>query len=510
MKCFKTILFITFISLIFSSCSLHLLASLDNDNNNTENNNNSDDNQNNSNSNNNNSNVPLSIIQLGAVYSSSDDTSGNTTLDDYCVSVAVDGSSIYCAGYTTGALGEINGGAADAFIMKITSGVVQWTTQLGDVTATSLGIDTTGNDYCLSVAVDGDGNVYCAGTTGSSLGEANGGDYDAFVMKVNSSGAVQWIRQLGDVTEASIPGHDTSQADRCNGVFVDGSKNVYCAGQTYGSLGEAFSGWGDAFIMKLNSSGVPQWIRQLGAVTAGSIPGGDTSQEDSCLGVSADPSGAVYCAGYTKGSLGEANGGGKDAFVIKVDGSGNPQWITQLGASTTVPGGNNSGNDICNGVTDDGTNVYCAGYTSGSLGEANGGGTDAFAMKLDGHGNLLWLTQFGAVTSVAGGSNAGNDSCNGVATDGTNVYCAGYTDGNLGELNGGGNDAFAMKLDANGTPQWLTQAGAVSLVPGDDTSQDDTCAGVAVTSGTVYCAGSTTGSLGEANAGFSDIFFMKL
>ena len=34
----------------------------------------------------------------------------------------------------------------------------------------------------------------------------------------------------------------------------------------------------------------------------------------------------------------------KDAFVMKLDSSGNLQWVTQLGGTTTATGGNNSGN----------------------------------------------------------------------------------------------------------------------------------------------------------------------
>jgi hypothetical protein len=347
------------------------------------------------------------------------------------------------------------------------------------------------------------------------LGEANGGDRDAFVMKLNSSGQVQWITQLGAVT--AVPGGDTSQLDWCSGVAVDGSGNVYCAGETYGSLGEAEGGGGngDAFVMKLNSSGAVQWITQLGAVTA--VPGGDTSQFDTCNGVAVDGSGNVYCAGTTYGSLGEANGGSSDAFVMKLNSSGQVQWIKQLGAVTAVPGGDTWHNDYGYGVAVDGSsNVYCAGYTEGSLGEANGGGDDAFVMKLNSSGAVQWIKQLGAVTAVPGGDTSQIDYCFGVAVDGGgNAYCAGKTYGSLGEANGGGgnSDAFVMKLNSSGVVQWITQLGAVTAVPGGDTSQWDECSGVAVDgSGNVYCAGGTESSLGEAEGGGGngDAFAMKL
>lgn len=59
------------------------------------------------------------------------------------------------------------------------------------------------------------------------------------------------------------------------------------------------------------------WVTQLGAVT--STPGGDTSQDEECLGVASDTNGNVYCAGKTYSGMGETNGGGYDAFVMKLE-----------------------------------------------------------------------------------------------------------------------------------------------------------------------------------------------
>jgi hypothetical protein len=52
-------------------------------------------------------------------------------------------------------------------------------------------------------------------------------------MKTSSSGDVLWVRQLGSVTEASSSEViSTSGSDKCFGVAVDNSGNVYCAGKT--------------------------------------------------------------------------------------------------------------------------------------------------------------------------------------------------------------------------------------------------------------------------------------
>ena len=122
-----------------------------------------------------------------------------------------------------------------------------------------------------------------------------------------------------------LTGGNNSGYDACNSVALDDSGNIYCAGHTYGALGEAnggdaHGGSADAFIMKLNSSGDLQWVTQLGGTTATSE--GDTSGDDRCTSVALDDSGSIYCAGYTTGALGETNGGDKDAFILKLTSDG--------------------------------------------------------------------------------------------------------------------------------------------------------------------------------------------
>ena len=183
----------------------------------------------------------------------------------------------------------------------------------------------------------------------------------------------------------------TLETDSCESVALDALGNVYCAGYTDGALGEAHGeSDDDAFVMKLDSSGNLQWVTQLGDTTTAT--GGDNSGEENCYSVAVDNSGNVYCAGYTDGALGEANGGNDDddAFVMKLNSSGNLQWVTQLGGTTTASGGDNSGKDRCYSVTvDNSGNVYCAGYTGGAMGEANGGGRDALIIKLTSDGELF-------------------------------------------------------------------------------------------------------------------------
>lgn len=442
------------------------------------------------------SNFPgISVFQLGAMTGL-----GEKTRTDICYDVAVDlNGNMYCVGVTNGSLGGALGGNADIFILKLSkTGDIVWLKQFGAEIFPS-----AQSEKCNRITVDVLGNLYCAGRTSGFLGEAfGGGQSDAFVMKLNSEGVIQWITQLG---AQKTPNRSTGN-DECSGVAVDEIGNVYCAGTTSGSLGESNGGNVDVFVLKLNNNGVVQWIKQLGLETMGAASRGG----DSCYSVAVDENGNVYCGGVTSLHLGERNGmglGQADPFIVKLNSSGVLQWIRQLGAISSP--GDSTGWDACWDITVDKlSNVYCAGQTNGSLGEENAGNTDAFVMKLNGDGALQWLTQLGAESGT--GDNSQADRCNSVVVDSSfNVYCAGGTSGSLGEAHGGESDVFAMKLDSLGAVKWIKQLGA-DTAPGESSKGESCNGVAVDAQGNVYCAGWTNGSLGEKQAGGGDAFIMKL
>jgi hypothetical protein len=380
-----------------------------------------------------------------------------TPTDDRGGGVAVDGAGdIYLTAMTYGSLGGPSAGGQDAYVAKFDdSGALQWTRQLGTPT----------DDAGRRVAVDGTGGVYIAGRTRGSLGGPSAGGRDTFLAKYDTSGELQWMRQIGSFADEHLT----------PSVAVDGAGDVYIANSTLGSVGGPSAGNSDGFVAKYDASGALRWTRQFG-----------TSAWDNTHAIAVDAAGGVYIVGQTEGSLGGPIAGSWDAFLLKFDASGTRVWARQFGTSVIDGAG-----DV---AVDTVGSVYVLGNTGGSLGGPSAGSRDAFLAKFDASGALQWMQQFG--TSEW-------DSASTVALDGAGgVYITGHTEGSLGGPSAGNNDAFLMKFDASGTLQWMRQIGTSGL---------DYASGVAVGGGGgVYMFGETQGSLGGPRlGGVWDAFLAK-
>ena len=370
--------------------------------------------------------------------------------------VAVDGSgNIYITGDTYGPLGGPNQGLTDAFLVKYDgSGALVWARQTGSIV----------HDRSRGIAIDGAGSSYIAGWTEGDLGGPNQGESDAFIVKHDANGTLQWARQVG-----SSPG--LFQDDWAHAVAVDAAGNSYSAGYTYGDLGAPSVGSSDAFVVACDSGGTVQWTQQIG-----------TPSQDRGRGIAIDGSGNVYLAGYTGGDLGGPSQYNDDAFVVKYDNGGTVQWARQIGSSEY---------DSAVGIAADASgNTFITGYTDGDLAGPNQGGADAFVAMFDSSGTLQWTRQIGS---------GHVDRAHGIAIDGSgNVYITGYTYGELGGPGHGLADAFIVAYDTSGAVRWTRQMG---------TPYNDHAYGIAVDDGgTIYVTGYTDGDLGGPNQGCTDVF----
>jgi len=237
----------------------------------------------------------------------------------YCNGIAVDADgNSYITGYTNADLdGAGDGsltGSYDVYVAKYdTDGTQLWVQQLG---VASVGT------YGRGIAVDPDGNCYITGQTEGGLGgNTKAGDPDVFVLKYNTAGTLQWVKQMG--VAAGL------KSTYGFGIAVDASGNSYVTGQTGGDLDGVgpgvLVGNPDVFVMKYNTSGTLQWLKQTSA----------TGKYASGKGIALDTEGNCYVSGETNADLdGEGSGvltGTKDTFVISYDTDGTSRMIKQMG-----------------------------------------------------------------------------------------------------------------------------------------------------------------------------------
>ncbi|KKL57433.1 hypothetical protein LCGC14_2235450, partial [marine sediment metagenome] len=214
---------------------------------------------------------------------------------------------------------------------------------------------------------------------------------DAFLLKYDSSGNLLWNKSWG--------GFDN---DYGRGIALDDSGYVFIMGYTesYGA-----GGW-DALLLKYDSSGNLLWNKTWGG-----------SSIDNGGKIALDGLGNVFITGYT-----ESYGAGqRDVLLLKFDSSGTLLWYKTWGGS---------GSDVGYGIAlDDSENAFITGYTD----SYGAGGWDAFLLKYDSSGNLVWNNTWGGSSSDFGVEIALNDS--------ENAFITGYTD-SYGEGNA---DAFLLK-----------------------------------------------------------------
>lgn len=126
------------------------------------------------------------------------------------------------------------------------------------------------------LTVDLTGNVFVAADTTENLGGSYAGGTDTFIIKYDTNGNQQWIKQLG-TPEDEFPQQMT----------VDNVGNLYVAGTTKGSLGGNYAGNTDAWIAKYDSlTGEQIWIRQIG-----------TANQEFVKSINTDSAGNVFLAG---------------------------------------------------------------------------------------------------------------------------------------------------------------------------------------------------------------------
>ena len=281
--------------------------------------------------------------------------------------------------------------------------------------------------------------------------------------------------------------------DSGSAIATDASGAIYLTGTTTSVNFPVINGvqsrllGQDAFVAKLDSSGTTL----LYSTYLGGTPLQLGTGTENGLGIAVDAAGSAYVAGNTTSAdfptLNPAQstyGGSTDGFVSKLSPDG-----SALVYSTYIGGSSFDGAGMI--AVDAGGSAYVAGFTASNnfpvrsaFQSALGGGQDAFATKLDAKGAAVYSTYLGG---------SGTEFPNAIAVDvAGNAYLAGSTSSlnfplknPLQAGSAGQNDAFITKLSADGT------ALVYSTYLGGTLS--DSALGIAVDSGgNTYLAGTTS------------------
>ena len=397
-------------------------------------------------------------LAQGARFEWARATSGSFGFGPQAITADAEGC-LYAIGYFrdslsfSGGLGSTaiaSAGEADVFIAKISpAGSLIWAKRIGG----------DQNDYGFSVAVDAQGQVYAAGffegTADFDPGPdsfllSSAGLFDAFILKLDAEGEFLWAK--------SIQGDNNIMA---YAICADEAGSVYATGWFAdtpdfdpgpGSSSLTSVGLADVFVLKLDGEGNFLWAKSFG---------GDSSDEGGSIGL--DAAGNVYTAGWFYGTADFNPGaqpavltsqGERDLFIQKMDSDGGFLWARAFG-----------------GPRDDyGYAIYAVGneqvYVAGSFFDSmalgalgtlsSSGGADAFVLKLDGGGSILWAKTMGGPSE---------DEARSVWADAAGaVYVAGYFRGEAdfgpASLTSAGSwDIFAHKLDRDGNSQWAESFG---------------------------------------------------
>jgi uncharacterized delta-60 repeat protein len=279
-----------------------------------------------------------------------------------------------------------------------------------------------------------------------------------------------------------------SEDDSGYAITVDGNGNVFVAGRSKASWGSPirpYTGAEDIFVARLDSSGMLVWNTFLGS-----------SGFDEARSIAVDGNGNVFVVGYSDATWGTPIHPftfDHDVVVARLDSSGTLAWNTFLGGA---------GPDYGWGAALDGSgNVFVIGTSSSTWGSPvrpYAADDDAFVVRLNSSGTLIWNTFLGGV---------GTDYGYGVAVDESgNVFVAGYSAASWGwpVRPYTDDDAFAARLNSSGTLVWNTFLGGTG---------GDQGAGVAVDgNGNVYVAGHSAASWGSPVRPYtaSDAFAARL
>ncbi len=273
-----------------------------------------------------------------------------------------------------------------------------------------VGHNANDNNTGMSVFTTSAGGVFLVGYASDYAQSAP----NLYAVNFAPNGDTLWARVLGGLSwDSGYDGIETSDG----GFLAVGST------QSFGTFVYDF------YVVRFNAQGDTLWTRV--------IDGAGDNRNDEAHAVVQTPDGGFAIAGYSY-----VHGGfHQNAYVVKLDVSGNMMW------TSTVGGGQGEiAEDII--LTKDNGLVVVGG--SGSYSVAN---SDMYVYKLDENGNLLWTRTIGGSRSDYAYAVAETNDGHLVVAGATNSY----GEGAAGTWEA--TDAYIVMLDADGDTVWTRTVG---------------------------------------------------
>ena len=298
------------------------------------------------------------------------------------------------------------------------------------------------NDSISSIKLTKDGGYIAAGMT-LSFGA---GGVDSWILKLDQGGNIQWQKTYGGSSYDSVY---VIQQTLDEGYIMAGSSFSYG------------TGWYDAWILKLDSSGTIQWQKIYSAGSSISKINSIQQTPDGGYIAVADVSDKLY----------------GDASLLKLDGNGNIQWQKTYHFSN-----DNRFNAVQ--LTSDGGYIV-----AGSIYTLYRNYGDVWVLKFDSNGNNQWQKTYGGSSSE-------------FAYDVKQTIDGGYiVAGKTYSFGAGFYDSWILKLDADGAVQWQKTYGG---------SGDDSLNSIQQTSDGGYIASGHSTSFNASYQDNNDLFVLKI
>ncbi|QEC66793.1 T9SS type A sorting domain-containing protein [Panacibacter ginsenosidivorans] len=339
---------------------------------------------------------------------------------------------IIVGGYSTSCISgdkteNIRGGY-DYWIIKMDSTYkIQWDKTIGGSDQDYLSDLLQTSDYGYLVGGFSQSNISSEKTENS-----RGGD-DYWVIRLDSSGTIQWDKTIGG--NGTNDRLTSLQQTTGNGYILGGQSDSNISGEKTQDSRGGFDYW----LVKLDSTGKIIWDKTIGGNnTDGLTSVQQTSDEGYILG--------GYSWSDISGEKTENSRGQDDYWVVKLDSLGNIQWDKTIGGSLA---------DKLNALrqTSDGGYILGGYSTSGISGEKtenSRGKEDYWVVKLDSMGKIQW-------NKTIGGSDYDELTSLQETYDGGYIL-AGYSFSNISgektENSRGDEDYWVVKLDSQGNIQW--------------------------------------------------------